>query len=166
MEFVYQHVHQVIKEIYQQSQTQNPTPLPGDDMCHSAVAGVASVSEWAKDEIEYMVALLGYENMQSAMQLIDRGVTCLVSDTRSLFYIEESNSPGDNPCYCILPGRFCTRCSAMSHSDEGTYQMGGALPCIHITAVLLSVALSRYKCRELPPQELATALFCIMTPDP
>ncbi|KAJ1885094.1 hypothetical protein LPJ66_010293, partial [Kickxella alabastrina] len=118
MEFVHQHLLQIVKDMYQNAQPQRP-----ELRSTSAAAGF---SEWSVAGLEDVYILLGQAHTQSAMQLVDRGVTCLVSDMRSLFRVCRSESSEQDTCFCILPGRFCSVCStseAQGFGGSGCYQM-------------------------------------------
>ncbi|KAJ2599862.1 hypothetical protein GGF39_002043 [Coemansia sp. RSA 1721] len=157
MEHVYQHLQEIVKEIYQSSKIHGSTTPPPSGGLSVGLANQAG------PELEYMVGLLGQEHMLSAMQLVDRGIACLTSGTRCLFRIGRQGLPGEDLCFCILPGRYCSSCSAdNAHAASSkSFQQQDALPCTHITAVLLAVAQSRCTYEELSAQEMATALFTI-----
>ncbi|KAJ1819696.1 hypothetical protein LPJ75_001121 [Coemansia sp. RSA 2598] len=114
MEYVYQHLQEIVRELHRNSQASLPSTPPPSSLA-------AGQSLWSAPELEFMVALLGQEHMLSAMQLVDRGVVCLTSGTRSLFRIGRQGHSGEQDlCFCILPGRFCTSCSAgNSHAADG-----------------------------------------------
>ncbi|KAJ2889020.1 hypothetical protein FB639_000220 [Coemansia asiatica] len=107
MEYVYQHLQEIVKEMYQSSQTHDSsTPLPG------SLLSAGQNQQWSGPELEFMFVLLGQEHMLSAMQLVDRGIACLTSGTRSLFRVGRQGHSDEDLCFCILPGRYCTICSA------------------------------------------------------
>ncbi|KAJ2077340.1 hypothetical protein H4R24_005189 [Coemansia sp. RSA 988] len=156
MEHVHQQLNAIIQDLHwhcSQPVLDQPSDC-GDDAVadmsrHSAAAALAD-----------LYALLGRVHVQSAMRLVDRGVACLVGGDRLLFRVAASVCGGSSlsaqdVCYCMLPGRFCSLCTRQSGAG-----VGGA-PCIHITAVLVAAAQSKCSVEQLPPAELATALFSI-----
>ncbi|KAJ2719763.1 hypothetical protein GGI07_005016 [Coemansia sp. Benny D115] len=160
MDLVHEHLHEIVKSMYQAAQASG--------VRERVAADTAGAVDWLRAGLEDVYVLVGRERAQAAMQLVDRGVTCLVSDTRSLFRVGRTGAADKDVFYCILPGRYCMACAASGDSGSdgsggsgGGYQMGEAVPCAHVLAVLLAVAQSRHTVEELPPQEMATALFSI-----
>ncbi|KAJ1817650.1 hypothetical protein GGH91_002790 [Coemansia sp. RSA 2671] len=105
-------------------------------------------------EISDLYVLLGHEHMLAALRLVDCGVVCLSSSHRSLFKVKCAGQPCDDVCYCLLPGPYCSVCTRQEPA-------GAAAPCVHITAVLVAIAQSRFASETLPARELAAALFSI-----
>ncbi|KAJ1835780.1 hypothetical protein IWW55_006159 [Coemansia sp. RSA 2706] len=139
MEYVHQQLNATIRDLHQQPAHAQPT----------------TEQEHAPPELAELYALLGRAHMEAAMQLVDRGVACLVSEGRALFRVAAGGPPGPDASYCLLPGRFCSTCAQQPGAG-----VGGA-PCVHITAVLVAAAQSKCTVEELPAAELATALFSI-----
>ncbi|KAJ2753762.1 hypothetical protein H4S06_003690 [Coemansia sp. BCRC 34490] len=138
MEYVDQHLCAIIKEMNLGSAVDATSSLPSSTASQSQRAGCFAD----------LYAMLGREHVQSAAEIADSGIACLVSGGRVLF--RAGSKLDDAACYCVLPGRLCTAC---------TEPATGATFCVHTTAVLLAVAQSRYSLEALPPKAFADILF-------
>ncbi|KAJ2000151.1 hypothetical protein GGI04_001894 [Coemansia thaxteri] len=156
MEYVLQQLSDIIKDVGRASRPST-----------SQAGGAIGAAEHVEVALADLYVLLGHEHALSALKLVDRGVVCLSSSSRSLFKVKREALDDDNndDCYCLLPGLFCSACTRQgavaAEASSDCRQQTVAAPCIHTTATLLAVAQHRHASKALSPQELAAKLFAM-----